>query len=314
MINPYQGPEADLGGPAGPGPEPVGAARRRPIGHGWLWWRRAWRLTAANRVLWSLALLVFMAVIMGISLLGLFVPVLGNFAPTLIGPVLVAGLHQLAWRRWHDEEFDFGQLFVGFSQRTGPLFLTGLTQVGLQILFTLVMVVVALLLFGPEIAALFAAAFQSEAVDPASAAGVGQMGMIKSALLALIMVAVSIPYMAVIWFQVPLVFFGDRRPLPALKESLVAVLRNWLPMLWYGLVPMLFLLLLAVLLGVLLAGANMLFGADSLAMLLVGLLIGLLSLVLALFFLALTTVSVYASFRDIFGVGDDEPDATPELM
>ncbi|MCU5788659.1 transmembrane protein [Alcanivorax marinus] len=260
-----------------------------------------------------MALLVFMAGIMGISLLGLFVPVLGNFAPTLIGPVLVAGLHQLAWRRWHDEEFDFGQLFVGFSQRTGPLFLTGLTQVGLQVLFTLLMVVAVLLLFGPEIAALFTAGFQGEPLDPTSAAAFGQMGMIKVALLTLIMVAISIPYMAMIWFQVPLVFFGDRRPLAALGESLTAVLRNWLPMLWYGLVPMLFLLLLAALLGVLLAGANMLFGADSLAMLLVGLFSGFLSLVFALFLLALTTVSVYASFRDIFGVGDDEPDATPDL-
>lgn len=312
MTNPYQGPEADLG-PDGPAAERVGPPRRRPMGHGWLWWRRAWRLTAANRVLWCLALLVFMAVVMGISLVGLFVPVLGNFAPTLIGPVLVAGLMQLAWRRWHDEEFDFGQLFAGFSVRTGPLFLTGLTQVVLQILFTLVMVVVALVLFGPEIAALFSAAFQSAPVDPASMAGLGPMSVIKTALLMLIMMAVSIPYMAMIWFQVPLVLFGDRRPLPALKESLVAVLRNWRPMLWYGLVPVPFMLLVALVIGLLLAGASLVFGGDSLAMVLVGVLTGLLALVLMLFFMAVTMVSIYASFRDLFGVGDDEPDATPDL-
>ena len=70
------------------------------MGHGWLWWKRAWSLVATNWVLWCLAVLVFFAVILGISLLSLFVPVLGSFVPTLFSPVLAAGLFHLAWRRW----------------------------------------------------------------------------------------------------------------------------------------------------------------------------------------------------------------------
>ncbi len=312
-TNPYQGPASDPLPPGRP-PESVGQARRRPAGHGWLWWKRAWRLTAANRVLWTLALLVFMAVLMGVSLVGLFVPVLGNFAPTLLGPVLSAGLMQLAWRRWHDEEFDFGELFVGFSRRTGPLFLAGLVQVGLQVLFTLLTVGVTLAFYGGEIAALFSASLGGDPLGAEAMAGMGAMGAVKMLLLGLVVLGLSIPYMALIWFQAPLVLFGERNGLAAIKESLVAVLRNWAPMLWYGLIPMLALGVLAALVAGLLALAGMLFGPDSLAMMLVGLLMVLATLVVTLFLMAVATVSVYASFRDIFGVADDEPDTTPDLV
>ena len=137
--NPYQGPQAALLETPRPGEATVGSARRRPVGHGWLWWKRAWSLVATNWVLWCLAVLVFFAVILGISLLSLFVPVLGSFVPTLFLPVLAAGLFHLAWRRWGDDDFEFGDLFAGFSNRTGALFLAGLMQLLLQIGFTALM-------------------------------------------------------------------------------------------------------------------------------------------------------------------------------
>ena len=111
--NPYQGPQAALLETPRPGEATVGRARRRPVGHGWLWWKRAWSLVATNWVLWCLAVLVFFAVILGISLLSLFVPVLGSFVPTLFSPVLAAGLFHLAWRRWGDDDFEFGFVELG---------------------------------------------------------------------------------------------------------------------------------------------------------------------------------------------------------
>ena len=312
-TNPYEGPASDPLPSVAVPEQTVGLPRRRPASHGWLWWKRAWRLTAANRVLWTLALLVFMAVMMGISLLGLFVPVIGNFAPTLLSPVLSAGMMQLAWRRWHDQEFDFGDLFVGFSQRTGPLFLAGLVQIGLQLLFTILTVLVTLALYGGEIAALFSAGLGGDPLGAEAAAGLSDLSIIKMLLLGLVITALSIPYMALIWFQAPLVLFGGRNGLVAIKESLVAVARNWLPMLWYGLIPLLVVGVLALLVAVFLGLAGMLFGPDSLAMMLLGLLVVLASGVVGLFLVAVATVSVYAAFRDIFGVADDEPGATPDL-
>lgn len=307
--NPYQGPRAALLDTPRPAEAAVGGARRRPVGHGWLWWKRAWSLVATNWVLWCLALLVFFAVIVGISLLSLFVPVLGSFVPTLFSPVLAAGLFHLAWRRWGDDDFEFGDLFAGFSNRTGPLFLAGLIQLLLQIAFTALMAALVWALFGPELAAFFSSAFGS-ALEPAPAINTSLDG-VSIALTALLVTALSLPYMALIWFQAPLVYFGERNGFKALGESLVAVLRNWLPMLWYSVVILLVMLAAGGVIALLFLLASTLLGpgiSGALAMVL----LSLLALGVGLFLMAVMTVSIYASFRDIFGV-DDEPEATPEL-
>ena len=117
--------------------------------------------------------------------------------------------------------------------------------------------------------------------------------------------------MALIWFQAPLVYFGGRNGFQALGESLIAVLKNWAPMLWYSVVVLLVMLAVGGALALLFVLASTLLGpgvSGALAMVL----LSLLALVLGLFLMAVLTVSVYASFRDIFGA-DDEPEATPEF-
>jgi len=307
--NPYQGPRAALLDTPRPGEETVGIARRRPVGHGWLWWKRAWSLVATNWVLWCLALLVFFAVILGISVLSLFVPLLGSFVPTLFSPVLAAGLFHLAWRRWGDNDFEFGDLFAGFSNRTGALFFAGLMQLLLQLAFTALTAALVWVAFGPQIAAFFSAAFGS-ALEPVPEISAGLDG-VKMALTALLVMALSLPYMALIWFQAPLVYFGGRNGFKALGESLMAVLRNWLPMLWYGVVVTLVMLAVGGAFALLFVLAGTVLG-QSISGALAMVLLSLAALVAGLFLLAVMTVSVYASFRDIFGT-DDEPEATPEL-
>jgi len=306
--NPYQGPTAELLETPLPGEVTVGIARRRPMSHGWLWWKRAWSLVAANWALWCLAVLVFFLVILGISLLSLFVPLLGSFVPTLFSPVLAAGLFHLAWRRWRDDEFEFGDLFAGFSNRTGPLFLAGLIQLLLQVAFTALLAALVLVLFGSEIAAFFSSAFGDATAAPAVPVGVGG---VKMMLVALFAAALSLPYMALIWFQAPLVYFGERNGFKALGESLIAVLRNWLPMLWYSVVVMLVMLAVGGAIALLFVLASTVLG-PGISGVLAMILLSVLALVAGLFLMAVMTVSVYASFRDIFGA-DDEPEATPEL-
>ena len=307
--NPYQGPQAALLETPRPGEATVGRARRRPVGHGWLWWKRAWSLVATNWVLWCLAVLVFFVMLGAISLVGLWVPRLGNYAPALVSPLLGAGLLHLAWRRWGDETFEFGDLFAGFSNRTGALFLAGLMQLLLQIGFTALMAALVWVAFGPDIAAFFSSAF-GNALEPVPEIRAGLDGA-KMALTGLLVTALSLPYMALIWFQAPLVYFGGRNGFQALGESLIAVLKNWAPMLWYSVVVLLVMLAVGGALALLFVLASTLLGpgvSGALAMVL----LSLLALVLGLFLMAVLTVSVYASFRDIFGA-DDEPEATPEL-
>ncbi|MTI50084.1 MAG: hypothetical protein FH757_00495 [Alcanivorax sp.] len=306
--NPYQGPQAALLETPRPGEATVGRARRRPVGHGWLWWKRAWSLAATNWVLWCLAVLVFFVMLGAISLVGLWVPRLGNYAPALVSPLLGAGLLHLAWRRWGDETFEFGDLFAGFSNRTGALFFAGLMQVLAQVAFTAVMVGVMLVAFGSEVAAAFSTAYGGPVQETMNLpAGMSGLRMLLAGLLA---AALFAPYLAMVWFQAPLVYFGRRNGFKALGESLVAVLRNWAPMLWLSVVT---LLVLGV--WILIFAAFFMFAEALLAGvsgILAVILLGLLALVSGLFLMAVMMVSVYASFRDIFGA-DDEPEATPEL-
>ncbi len=302
--NPYQGPQAELLDTPRPGDATVGTARRRPVGHGLLWWRRAWSLVEANWVLWCLVTLVFFAVLLGISLLSLWVPMLGSFVPTLLVPVLSAGLCHLAWRRWTDDEFEFFDFFAGFSQRTGPLFVTGLIQLLLQVVYTAAMAAMALVLLGSEGAALFGGAFGTASTATVDADGAGLM------LIGLVGAALFLPYMALIWFQVPLVYFGDRSAFRALSESFRAVLGNWLPMLWYSVIVMSVLAFWGGIFWVFFVFANTLF--SGVPQILANALLGMTVTVSGLFLMAVSMISVYASFRDIFGA-DDEPEATPEL-
>ena len=154
-------------------------------------------------VLWCLAVLVFFAVILGISLLSLFVPVLGSFVPTLFSPVLAAGLFHLARRRWGDDDFEFGDLFAGFSQpHRGAVFRRPDARLPLRIGFTALMAALVWVAFGPDIAAFFSSAFGS-ALEPVPEISAGLDG-VKMALTALLVTALSLPYMALIWFQAPL--------------------------------------------------------------------------------------------------------------
>lgn len=305
--NPYQGPRAALLDTPPAADATVGTARRRPVGHGWLWWKRSWSLVAANWVLWCLAVLVFFVVLGGISLVGLWVPRLGSFAPTLLTPLLSAGLLHLAWRRWGDEEFEFGGLFAGFSNRTGALFFAGLMQLLLQVGFTALLAMLAALLFGADVAAVLGVAFDGAMPSSAAPADMGNSGKV---LFGVLTAALFAPYLAMLWFQAPLVYFGQRNGFKALGESLVAALKNWAPMLWLSAVTLVVLAVWLVVFAAFFMFAETLLSGVSgiLAMIL----LGLLALVSGLFLMAVMTVSVYAAFRDIFGA-DDEPEATPEL-
>lgn len=300
--NPYQGPRAPV--VAQDDIAEVGRARARPLGHGWLWWKQAWRITVSNWGQWSLAVLVLMAVLMGISLSSLLVPLLGNLVPALLSPVFAAGVFDLAHRRWRGEAFEFGNLFAGFSHSTGQLFLTGVAQMAAQITFFVLIAVLVLLMFGSEIADLVSAGALGE--DIVAPPDLANTGMMRVALAGLIILALMLPYAAALWFQLPLVYLGKRKPFAALWESLVAVAINWLPMLWYGVIPLLLVLVLCVVAALYVGFVSLVLGQGVLAAILYGVLV-LAGIVAMLFLMALCMVSIYTSFRDVFAM--DEPSA-----
>lgn len=303
--HPYPGPPGDPALERGVELH-VGEARRLPVAHGWYWVRDAWRITSANKGLWALAFFVLMMVLMGIGLVSMLIPLVGNLAVTVVTPVFMVGLFHLAHRRAEGGEFEFGELFIGFSRKTGPLIYAGLSQAVLQIIYMIVIFVLALGLFGSDIAHFFMQGFAADAnaLNPAMVPDFGPALVIKGLLFTLVLLLVMVPYLAALWLQIPLVYFGDLSAPRALQESFKTSFSNWLPLLWYGVVLMLLSLGVMLTFGVVIAVIQWVFGSGLISGLLFTLL-ALAGMVVGLMLLATYFVSVYTAFRDIFAGGQE---------
>lgn len=300
VNDPYQGPATD--------PLPAfrelrfNEGRRVPASHGWWWLRDAWGIVGRDKALWSLALLVLAVLLSLLGLVSLFIPVLGNLALIVVTPVLGIGLFHIAHRRAGDEEFEFGDLFIGFSNRTGPLLMAGLAQMVLQVIYMVILFIVGVSLLGGDLMHLFLGGFTvgENGLGPLLMSGPGPFMVIKAMILGVVALVLAIPYLSALLFQVPLVYFGGRRAFPALVESLKVTFSNSLPLSWFGVLAFVIMSLFALLIGVAAMLIEAVLGYGLAGDLLLGLLF-LVSLVAGLVLFSICCVAVYVAFRDIFG-------------
>ncbi|TDT37743.1 putative membrane protein [Halospina denitrificans] len=203
----------------------VGESRRRPIGSGWRWISQAWPLFSPSWGQWILAVLLFLVIYIGLEM----IPLIGPVISMLLAPVLGAGLLYMAHRAREEGVVEIGDLFVGFRQHTGAL-------IGLGALNLLVTLGIVIAVLGPVFASMDMQAMaemeSGAALEQRMIANAG-MGLMLAPLIAL---ALMIPWMMAYWFAVPLVFFGNYGIGSALKSSLIASLRNILPMLWLSII------------------------------------------------------------------------------
>ncbi len=234
--NPYSQPETEVTPATGAELQP-GAARGRPIGHGWSWISQAWSLFTPAWGQWILALLLFMIIMMALQ----FIPFIGGLAGPLLGPVFGAGVLYMAHRAREGGGVEIADLFVGFRERTGSL-------VGLGAVNLVVTIVMFAVMAGVLFATMDTAALSDLEPNNEEAMAEAMMSLFSSgALLApLIFMALLIPWMAAYWFAVPLIFFGETGIGTALKSSLMACLRNILPLLWYSIIAFVLMILASI--------------------------------------------------------------------
>jgi uncharacterized membrane protein len=164
------------------------------------------------------------------------VPILGGIAVQLLQPVIVAGFVAASHSLERGGNFELDHLFTGFKKNFGNLVLVGLFFMigGFLILAVFVGIVgttvgVGLLTGNPE-----------EALSTIMASALAiVMGL-------LVMMALLVPLLAAYWFAPALVLMHDMQPLPAMRESFSACMRNFVPFLVYGIVMLFFALLAAI--------------------------------------------------------------------
>lgn len=213
----------------------------------------------------NMGLWIGMVLVMMILMILLSLIPLISLVAYVIGPMFAGGLMMGAHAQATEGKLEFNHLFAGFQHRAGSFAAIG----GFYLLGLLIMVILMAIIGG-----LTGAGLGLLGGDIESGAGNAAMsGMML--VFVLIALALTIPLIMAYWFAPAIVALTDIGAFDAMKLSFRACLKNIVPFLLYGIVAF-----LLVIVGMIPFG---------LGMLIVG---------------PLLTLSVYTSYRDIFGIED----------
>jgi uncharacterized membrane protein len=251
---------------------------------GWAWIAGGFALFLKSPLQWILLLLCLFAAkkVLGAVPVGLLSALFSVLA-MLVMPVIMAGLMDGCRALEQGQPLKVGHLAQGFRRNAAHLVTIG----GIYLVGNLVVLMIILALGGEAMTAMAKTLATSSTITPQIREQMQEaMATVRQALL--VGAALSLPLLMAVCFAPLLAYFDDMKPLAALKLSLVACLKNMLPMLVYGLV------LLAAL--VVLVPIGIRYRQFDLGLWLMS---------------PVLVPSIYAGYRDIFTVGDAaaRPDA-----
>ena len=195
-------------------------ARKVNALNGWMWIKQGYWLFRKNPLLW-----MSLAAIGVIGMIGIAaIPVVGDPLATLLFPILLAGYmlgcHALA----QGEELELAHLFAGFQQHAQQLVTLG----GINLVGQLLILGVMKFTGGAALVDILMSGQQMD--DPTALVqameGAGIALLLGITLFTVLMMAMQ--------FAPMLVIFGKMAPVPAMKASLRAFLRNMLALTVYG--------------------------------------------------------------------------------
>ncbi|HSD59766.1 MAG TPA: BPSS1780 family membrane protein [Burkholderiales bacterium] len=212
---------ADIGG--------VGTIRPVPAGNGWQWIADAWKLFLKHAGIWVLLFVIFMVILVALGWLG----AIGNLAAALLIPILGGGFVLAARTSDQGGAPEIAHLFAGFKEKAGPLAMLGVFNlVALLVIFLIVAVVGVIMGVGTGMGAMMGGM-----AGGGHGATMGSMAAMSASMLLgfLVMLALSVPIAAALWFAPALIMFRNAAPMDALKASFTACLKNMIPFLIFGL-------------------------------------------------------------------------------
>ena len=221
-------------------PRLVLPGQRLRAGAGVDWIADGWRLFRRAKVMWVVFVVLFFLLSLAVSLL----PGIGNLVGALLSPVILGGVMLGARSLETGGEMELEHFLAGFRTRTASLLAVGAIYLVGQLLLMLVFAgFVGFSALGSLIAGDAEALAELDAGESLLRMGLG----------GLVVLALAVPLFAAFWFAPPLVMLNGLPAARAMRESLAACLRNWLPMLVYGILAsvLLVLALIPLLLGLL---------------------------------------------------------------
>lgn len=204
---------------------PAIESRTVAAGRGWAWIVDGVRLFLRKPITWLAMLIILFA---GMKLVSL-VPILGLVAMLLM-PVFLAGLMDGCKALDEGRPLEISHLISGFRKNPGPLVTLG----GIYLVGNVVILMIVAALGGEAIVTMARALARGAQITPQIAEQL-QAATLTITRAALVGAVVSLPLLMALWFAPLLTYFHGMKPLPALQSSLIACLKNSLPMCVYGL-------------------------------------------------------------------------------
>lgn len=210
-------------------------------GRGWAWLAGGFVLFMRSPLQWLLLLIILYA---GKKLLSA-IPVMAvawllSLLAMLLMPVFLAGLMDGCRAVAAGERLQVGHLLQGFRHNAANLVTIG----GVSLIGNLAVMMVMAAIGGDAVSSLMKLMASGEPVTPGTAGHV-QAAWTSIAQALLVGLLLTLPLLMALWFSPLLVYFDDVKPLAALKLSLVACLKNTLPLLVYSLPPVAVMFVLA---------------------------------------------------------------------
>ncbi|MFW2371804.1 MAG: BPSS1780 family membrane protein, partial [Gammaproteobacteria bacterium] len=225
MTNPYQTPATNLEA-SNTSSTVFGQTQKRSASAGWHWIKDAFKLFMQSPLNWILLTLIWMAIVVGLSILPLLSVIL-----YIVGPIFTGGIMLGCGALNNNASLSIGHLFAGFKINTSKLAGLGVIQL---MGFIVIIIVAALpfLLTGLASSSDIINIFNPETLPDESA-------LIIIMLYFLIVLALEVPLIMGIWFSPSLIVFHDLTAWEAFKMSFRGCLANIIPFLVFGLIFML---------------------------------------------------------------------------
>lgn len=201
-------------------------ARSVGAAHGWAWIVAGVQLFRKSPAQWVGVLALLYVAMKVVN----YVPVLALVA-VLLMPVFLAGLMDGCRSLAEGRRLEFAHLLSGFRKNAAQLVTLG----GVYLVGNLLILMIVAWLGGDAFTTIAGTLATNATLAPEQAE---QMRAAATAVTqaALVGAILSVPLLMALWFAPLLTFFHDTKPLPALKSSFLACLRNVLPLSVYGLV------------------------------------------------------------------------------
>ncbi|SET57516.1 hypothetical protein SAMN05216326_13822 [Nitrosomonas marina] len=193
--------------------------------YGWYWIANGFHMFRKAPMIWVLVCFTLLLIAMTLAL----IPVLGQFIFTLVSPVFLAGIMIGCREQEQGRQLEIVHLFIAFKTNVVSLVTVGgIYLIGQVLIIGLVMMIggsqmTDMLLYGKRVD-------ENELITVMD-------DMLTASLVALLF---SIPLMMAAWFSPLLVVFHNLQPIPAMKNSFFACLKNIIPFQLYGILLIIF--------------------------------------------------------------------------